>query len=83
MADQEQIRAGLAEIVNEIAGIPAEDVQLDKSFIDDLDIDSLSMMEVVVAAEERFGVKIPDDDVKNLTTVGDAVDYIARAGVGA
>ena len=77
-ATQEEIVAGLAEIVNEIAGIPAEDVQLDKSFTDDLDVDSLSMVEVVVAAEERFGVKIPDDDVKNLKTVGDADDYILK-----
>jgi acyl carrier protein len=82
-ASQEEIRAGLAEIVNEIAGVPAEDVQLDKSFTEDLDIDSLSMVEVVVAAEERFGVKIPDDDVKDLSTVGSAVDYIQRAGVSA
>lgn len=77
-ATQEEIVEGLAEIVNEIAGIPAEDVLPDKSFTDDLDVDSLSMVEVVVAAEERFGVKIPDDDVKNLKTVGDAVDYILK-----
>ena len=70
-ATQEEIVAGLADIVNEIAGIPVEDVQLDKSFTDDLDVDSLSMVEVVVAAEERF-------DVKNLKTVGDAADYIAK-----
>ncbi len=79
MASTEEIRTGLAEIVNDIAGVPTEDVQLDKSFTDDLDIDSLSMVEVVVAAEERFGVKIPDDEVKNLATVGDAVAYIERA----
>jgi acyl carrier protein len=77
-ATQEEIVAGLADIVNEIAGIPVEDVQLDKSFTDDLDVDSLSMVEVVVAAEERFDVKIPDDDVKNLKTVGDATDYILK-----
>jgi acyl carrier protein len=80
---QEEILAGLTEIVNEVAGIPADDVQLDKSFTDDLDIDSLSMVEVVVAAEERFEVKIPDEDVKNLATVGDAVDYIKKASVSA
>ena len=73
MATEQEILSGLAEIVNEVAGVPADDVQLDKSFIDDLDIDSLSMVEVVVAAEEKFDVKIPDDDVKNLKTVGDAV----------
>ncbi|NUS55457.1 MAG: acyl carrier protein [Streptomycetaceae bacterium] len=79
MASQEEILAGLAEIVNEIAGTEVEDVQLDKSFTEDLDIDSLSMVEVVVAAEERFDVKIPDDDVKGLRTVSDAVNYIAGA----
>ncbi|GAA2153942.1 acyl carrier protein [Kitasatospora kazusensis] len=76
MATKAEVLEGLAEIVNEIAGIPAEDVELDKSFTDDLDVDSLSMVEVVVAAEERFEVKIPDDEVKNLKTVGDAVDFI-------
>ncbi len=75
----EQILSGLAEIVNEVAGVPVDDVQLDKSFVDDLDIDSLSMVEVVMAAEDKWDVKIPDSEVKNLRTVGDAVDYIAKA----
>ena len=74
----EEIRSALAEIVNEVAGVDADDVQLDKSFVDDLDVDSLSMVEVVVAAEEKFDVKIPDDEVQNLKTVGDAVTYILR-----
>jgi acyl carrier protein len=79
MAQSEQeITSGLAQIVHEVAGVPVGDVQPDKSFIDDLDVDSLSMVEVVVAAEEKFGVKIPDDDVKNLKTVGDAVGYIQK-----
>ena len=78
MASEQEVTEGLAEIVNEIAGIPVEDVQEDKSFTDDLDVDSLSMVEVVVAAVERFDVKIPDDDVKNLKTVGDATEYILK-----
>ena len=79
MASTEEIRSGLADIVNEVTGIPTEDVQLDKSFTDDLDVDSLSMVEVVVAAEEKFSVRIPDDAVKDLKTVGDAVSYIEKA----
>ncbi len=75
----EDVRTALAEIVNEVAGIDVDDVQLEKSFTDDLDVDSLSMVEVVVAAEERFGVSIPDDEVKNLKTVGDAVTFIVNA----
>ena len=82
MASTEEIRSGLADIVNEVAGIPADDVQLDKSFIDDLDVDSLSMVEVVVAAEEKFGVTIHDDEVKNLKTVGDAVAFIEKSQNG-
>jgi acyl carrier protein len=83
MANEQEILSGLAEIVNEIAGVPLADIQPEKSFTDDLDVDSLSMVEVVVAAEEKFGVTIPDDEVKNLKTVGDAVSYIQRAGVAA
>jgi acyl carrier protein len=78
-ASEQEILAGLAEIVNEETGIATDDVQPDKSFTDDLDIDSLSMMTIVVNAEEKFGVRIPDDDVKNLSTVGDAVSYITKA----
>jgi len=73
---QEDVLAGLASIVNEVAGIPAESVQMEKSFVDDLDVDSLSMVEVVMLCEERFGVTIPDSEVKNLNTVADAVNYI-------
>lgn len=80
MSEQE-ILEGLAAIVNEVAGTPVADITSEKSFVDDLDIDSLSMVEVVMAAEDKFGVTIPDSEVKNLTTVGDAVSYIAKAGV--
>jgi acyl carrier protein len=75
----EDIRAGLADILEEVAGVSPDDVQPEKSFTDDLDVDSLSMVEVVVAAEEKFGVKIPDDDVQGLKTVGDAISYITKA----
>ena len=75
----EEILTGLAEIVEEVAGVAADEVTADKSFVDDLDIDSLSMVEIAVQAEDRFGVKIPDDELANLKTVGDAVDYVAKS----
>ncbi len=75
----EEVLSGLAKIVNEETDIATDSVQLDKSFTDDLDIDSISMMTIVVNAEEEFDVKIPDDEVKNLKTVGDAVDFIVKA----
>jgi acyl carrier protein len=80
MAQSEnEILEGLAEIVAEETGLDTAEVQSDKSFTDDLDIDSLSMMTIVTLAEEKFDVRIPDEDVKNLVTVGDAVSYIAGA----
>jgi len=74
--NEQDILAGLAEIVNEETGLETEAVQMDKSFTEDLDIDSLSMMTIVVNAEDKFGVRIPDEEVKNLTHVRDAVNYI-------
>lgn len=76
---EQEILAGLAEIVSEETGLPAETVLPEKSFADDLDIDSLSMMTIVTLAEDKFSVTIPDDEVKNLTTVADAVSFIAGA----
>ncbi|MFT3877787.1 MAG: acyl carrier protein [Propioniciclava sp.] len=78
MATTEEIRAQLAELVNDVAGVPVEDVQLDKSFVDDLDVDSLAMVEIIVGCEDKFGVTIPDEESKNLKTVGDAVAYIEQ-----
>lgn len=76
VASNEEILAGMAEILNEVADVAPEDVTVDKSFTDDLDVDSLSMVEVAMAAEEKFGVKIPDEELPKLKTVGDAVNYI-------
>jgi len=76
---QEEILAGLAELVTEETGLPAADVQPEKSFVDDLDIDSLSMMTIVVNAQDKFSVEIPDEAVTELKTVQDAVAYITKA----
>ncbi|WP_298228399.1 acyl carrier protein [Gryllotalpicola sp.] len=73
---KEDVLAGLADLINDETGIATDQVDLEKSFTDDLDIDSISMMTIVVNAEDKFDVKIPDEEVKNLKTVGDAVDYI-------
>jgi len=81
MTDQE-ILTGLGEIIDEVAGVPAEEVTPEKSFVDDLDIDSLSMVEIAVAAQDKFGVEIPDDQLKNLKTVRDVVISAGYAVIG-
>ena len=81
--DRTTIVAGLAEVLEEVAGTPADAVVESAKFDADLDVDSLTMVEVVVACEERFGIRIPDEALESMTTVGEAVDFIAGAGVPA
>jgi acyl carrier protein len=76
--NEQEILAGIGEIVEEIAGVPADEVTPSKSFVDDLDIDSLSMVEIAVQTEDKYGVKIPDEDLAGLRTVGDVVSYIQK-----
>jgi acyl carrier protein len=78
---EQEILAGLGEIVDEIAGVPADQVTPSKSFVDDLDIDSLSMVEIAVAAQDKFGVEIPDEELKNLKTVQDVIVFVQKSDV--
>lgn len=74
----EEIRRKLAELVNDVAGTPVDDVELHTSFAEDLDIDSLAMVEILVGCEQLFGVTIPDSESKKLTTVAGVVAYIQK-----
>lgn len=76
---ESEITEQLAQILNEVAGVDPAIVSGDKIFVDDLDVDSLSMVEVVMAAEDRFGVRIPDEEMAGLRTVGDAVAFIQKS----
>jgi len=73
-----EIRDGLVEILHTVAGVEPSTVTPEKSFGEDLGIDSMAMAEVVVAAEDRFGTLIPDDDWSRFRTVDDAVHYIEQ-----
>ena len=75
---EQEILEGLGEIIDEVAGVPADQVTPDKTFVDDLDIDSLSMVEIAVAAQDKFGVEIPDEQLKDLKTVQDVVNFVSK-----
>ncbi|WP_433593092.1 meromycolate extension acyl carrier protein AcpM [Nocardia sp. CA-145437] len=75
---QEEIVTGIAEIVEEVTGIDASEVTIEKSFVEDLEIDSLSQVEIAVQLEDRYDVKVPDEDLASLRTVGDAVAYVQK-----
>jgi acyl carrier protein len=77
---REQALTAVAVILEEVAGVAPKDVAEEKVFADDLGVDSLAMVEVVVVAEDRFGIKIPDVESSSIKTVGDLVD---RAVTGA
>lgn len=74
---EQEILAGLAEIVSEETGLPTDAVLPEKNFTDDLDIDSLAMMTIVTHAEDKFGVTIPETE--NLATVADVVAFVLAA----
>ena len=74
----QEILAGLAEIIDEVAGVPADEVTPEKNFVEDLDIDSLSMVEIAVAAQDKFGVEIPDEQLKDLKTVQDVINFVSK-----
>ncbi|MCM6778742.1 meromycolate extension acyl carrier protein AcpM [Nocardia sp. CDC159] len=75
---QEEIVAAIAEIVEEVTGIDAAQVGLEKSFVEDLDIDSLSLVEIAVQLEDRYGLTVADEDLASLRTVADAVAYVQK-----
>ena len=65
-------------LVSEQLGVSLEEVSREKSFIEDLNADSLDLTELIMTAEERFNVEIMQEDAEKLRTVGDLVDYIAN-----
>ena len=70
--------AGVKKIVAELLDVDPEQVTAEASFKEDLEADSLDLVELLMAFEDEFGSQIPDEDVKNILTVGDAVAYIER-----
>lgn len=80
---EDEIYRCLAEIVAEVAEIPASSVTLEADIADDLGVSSLLMVEIIISAEDKFNVEIPDDALKDLRTVRDVVSYVQRAKVTA
>ena len=63
-------------IVSDQLDVPKEEISRDSSFVDDLKADSLDIVELVMALEDEFDVKIPDEDYDKIKTVGNAITYI-------
>jgi acyl carrier protein len=72
----------VATTLGAVAGVDPSQITADQSIRDGLGIDSITMVEAVVALEDRFGLLIPDDEWSQFTTIGDIVAFLDRSGVG-
>ena len=77
MTDISNIEARVRKIIIDQLGVKEEQVTNEASFVEDLGADSLDTVELVMGLEEEFELEIPDEDAEKITTVQQAIDYIA------
>ncbi|MCR4428471.1 MAG: acyl carrier protein [Caldiserica bacterium] len=75
--DREQVFEVIKKIVSEKLNVQGS-LEEKTEFLKDLQADSLDLLSIVMAVEDAFGVKIPDEDLPQLRTVGDAIDYVLK-----
>ena len=76
--DREEILTKIQEITADRLGVDESDVTPDASFREDLEADSLDLVELIMELEEQFGMEIPDEEAEKITTVEEAVDYVVE-----
>ena len=74
MASDAEVR--LRKIIADQLGVPEEDVVPEASFIEDLNADSLEMVDLIISLEEEFGVQVSDEDAEKIKTVKDAIEFL-------
>ena len=76
MAMAENAEERLRKIIAEQLGVSEDEVVPEASFIDDLNADSLEMVDLIISLEEEFGIQVSDEDAERIKTVKDAIDYL-------
>jgi acyl carrier protein len=79
-ASREEVFERVKEVLVEQLGVDESQITEAASFQEDLDADSLDLVELIMELEDQFGVKISDEDAQSIQTVGQAVDYISERG---
>ena len=75
--DRSEIETKLVDLLVDELGLERDNITMEAKFEEDLEVDSLGVVELLMALEDNFDVKIPDDEAEKITTVGEAVDVVA------
>ncbi len=78
MSKEQEVFEQIKDIIVDLLGVDPEQVTMDARFREDLEADSLDLVELIMALEDKFGAEISDEDAQSITTVGEAVQYIVE-----
>jgi acyl carrier protein len=76
-ASRDEVFERIKEVLAERLSVEETDITEEANFQEDLDADSLDLVEMIMELEDQFGIKIPDEDAQKIQTVGQAVDYVS------
>ncbi len=76
--ERPEIESKMTELLVEELGLDEDKIKLDARFEEDLEVDSLGVVELLMALEDNFGVQIPDEEAESIGTVGEAVDLVEQ-----